>query len=108
MFSSKISKTMSKSLIDIDGLKPLRNMITTEYLADDMHVLYRAGLYNQFYPMPIAEDDYAIDIDCYTKSGVNTYTEIINFLNKAHSIIQALFEDSINDKMRETMGIINE
>lgn len=104
MFSTKLSKVMVPSLIDEQELlKPIRSMVTTEYVVDDIKVTYRAGIYNQFYPMPISKDDYAIDIDCYTNSAIEAAEDINCFMEKAHRFIQVLFEESISDKMRGVM-----
>ena len=104
MFSPKLSKVMIASLIDEQELlKPIRSMVTTEYVADDIKVTYRAGIYNQFYPMPISKDDYALDIDCYTNSAIESAEDLERFIERAHGMIQMLFEKSINDKMRGVM-----
>ena len=104
MFSPKLSIVMTASLIDEQELlKPIRSMVTTEYVADDIKVTYRAGIYNQFYPMPISKDDYALDIDCYTNSAIESAEDLERFIERAHGMVQMLFEKSINDKMRGVM-----
>lgn len=105
MFSTKLGKVMIPSLVDtIPELQPIRSMITTEYVCDDIKVMYRAGEYNQFYPMPISKDDFALDIDCFTNTGMESAEDISAFVKKAHSLEQYLFEQSINDKMRGVMN----
>ena len=104
MFSNKLSKVMVPSLVDtyID-LKPVRSMLMTEYVYDDIKIKYRAGEYNDNYPSPIAKDNFAIDIDCFTSTGIDSIEDFCMFLNTSHSIILDLFEGSISDKMREVM-----
>ena len=46
---------------------------------------------------------YAIDIDCYTNSAIEAAEDINCFMEKAHRLIQVLFEESISDKMRGVM-----
>lgn len=109
MFASKIRALMTPSLIDTGNeLVPVRNMVTSEYQKNDIKIIYRAGLYNQFYPMPISKEDYVIDIDCFSISAIDSAGEIMDFLNDAHESIQFLFEGSITDKMREEMKKSNE
>lgn len=105
MFSTKLSKIMIPSLVDTTPeLQPIRSMVTTEYICDDIKVMYRAGEYNQFYPMPISKEDFAVDIDCFTNVGMESAEDISVFVKRAHSLVQTLFEQSINDKMRGVMN----
>lgn len=105
MFSNKLSKIMVPSLIKtLKNLEPIRSILTTEYVYNDIKVIYRAGQYNQFYPTPIIKDDFALDIDCFTNNSMDSAEDFCGFISKAHFFIQFLFEQSIGDKMREVMN----
>ena len=105
MFSNGVQKLLSSSNVKTEAdIKPLRSMILTEYSYGDIRVNYRTGVFNQFYPAPIVKDDYALDIDCFTQSGIDSLEDISRFMLTAHQITQELFEGSISDRMREVMG----
>ncbi len=69
------------------------------------HVLtFTYGLYNKSeYPNPVSRKEFVLDYDCSTVQIESS--EILSQLDIYHNDIQSLFENSIKDTLRTTMGI---
>lgn len=74
----------------------------TEFKYDDLQVKFQFGVPNPDFPAPIRRPLFVLDIDAYVQ-GLQDLGEISANIDRAHKQIQAMFEDSITDRLREVM-----
>lgn len=84
----------------------VRSMHQLQTKKDDINVLFNYGVFNRDYPNPIAKPELILDYDYYM-SGLLDKNEILDKLTDLNSLSKQTFEDSIGDKLREKMGVIN-
>jgi uncharacterized protein (TIGR04255 family) len=103
-FSPSIASDLSINIIECDErIKLVKSVQTIEYIYEDLHLNFRYGFLNKFYPAPITNNDFVLDYDCYIQEPFKTGDEIICYLDKSHDAIQELFENSITLKLRAVM-----
>jgi uncharacterized protein (TIGR04255 family) len=81
---------------------PIRIFHNYEIKCTDYKLRFQFGIHNPDYPAAIIRRRFILDYDAYYE-GLIEPSEIPQYLNKFHSKIQELFEDSITDKLREVM-----
>lgn len=86
-----------------DPLKCVRSMCLNEYRVGDMRLNFRYGMYNPQYPNIMRDQSFTLDYDCYCDSILCGYDVLMSHINRGHDEIQALFEASITDTLRERM-----
>lgn len=75
-----------------------------EYRIGEMTMNFRYGMFNPEYPNLLRKNDFVLDFDFFSDDVIDSSDGIIHVLDKGHNEIQALFERSITDSLREVMG----
>lgn len=88
------AKTKSRRLARI-----MTQMVIKEELGD---VLFNYGIWNNDYPNEIISKRFILDLDCFTKLGVDT-TDIVDFTKSYNKYIEDIFEQSISETLRNKM-----
>lgn len=84
-----------------------RSMGIIELNREDHKVLFQFGMYNPEYPNSIAKKVFVLDYDCYTTDELNA-SEIIKIIEILQQDEEELFERSIEEGLREKMGVITD
>lgn len=79
------------------------HILELNFTDDDMKLKYQYGMHNPDYPALIKQKIFVLDFDAY-KNGSLSSDEIEHLIPSFHDKIEALFERSIKDKLRETMN----
>ncbi|HII95321.1 MAG TPA: TIGR04255 family protein [Candidatus Methanofastidiosum sp.] len=70
---------------------------------DQYNIIFNYGIYNPEFPAKVARKEFILDYDCYTNNC--EFEGIEDILVKFNLKIKELFEDSIEEKLREVMEI---
>jgi uncharacterized protein (TIGR04255 family) len=73
-----------------------------ELMEDDIRVRFQFGLPNPDYPALIKRPIFVLDLDAYIQVA-HDLNEALGYMDNGHVRLQALFEKSITDKLRELM-----
>jgi uncharacterized protein (TIGR04255 family) len=90
----------------IDDMKLTRSM--HQFMAiykEDINVLFQYGIYNPEYPNPVAIRQFILDIDCHIKGAIPS-ADVIKRISDLNDIAIIMFERSIEDGLREIMGVM--
>lgn len=68
-------------------------------------VLFQFGMYNPDYPNLIAQRVFVLDFDCYTTEELKA-SDIMKTVEMLQKDEEVLFEHSIEDGLREKMGVV--
>jgi uncharacterized protein (TIGR04255 family) len=101
-FSESISDLLST--FEISDAKLARSMNYSEYLIDEMKLVFQFGFYNKLYPNAMREKDIVLDYDCSITDHLVDAEVILSKIKKCHENTKMLFEQSISDKLRERMN----
>ncbi len=71
---------------------------------DDINVRFQYGMPNPDYPAPVKRPLFILDLDA-SVSQAHDLSEVMPYMDDAHDRIQALFERSITDSLREKMDV---
>lgn len=82
-----------------------RSMHQIHWTADDHRITLRFGLANDDFPNAIAKREFILDLDCFTV-GEREADEALAILDQFHGCIEVLFETTIEERLREEMGIL--
>ncbi len=77
-----------------------------ELKEEGYNLKFQFGLFNSEYPNPISRKEFVLDYDCST----NEETDILEIFDKAKEFnkkIHEWFEKSIQDGLRDIMGVVN-
>jgi uncharacterized protein (TIGR04255 family) len=74
---------------------------------EETRVNFNFGIFNQYFPAPIVEDEFILDLDSYTSAAVKP-NECRHLIEKFNTAIAIYFEMSITDKLRNKMGVIDD
>lgn len=91
----------------IAGQRVTRSMHQLHTVKDDVTVLVNYGIHNPEFPNPVVRRQFILDTDCSVSGGVAS-SDIRNKVGELHVLTSEVFENSIDDQLREIMGIINE
>jgi uncharacterized protein (TIGR04255 family) len=69
-------------------------------------VLVNYGIHNPEFPNPVVRRQFILDTDCSVSGGVAS-SDIRGKIDELHVLTSEVFENSIDDGLREKMGIIN-
>lgn len=74
---------------------------------DDTAMNFNYGIYNQYFPGPITDNEFILDYDAYNVEPipVKNSMDLLKSFNKALAIY---FENSITDKLRDIMEVIDD
>lgn len=103
-FASEIASSLHVRIDEKQKPCLIRSMHMDEYRVDGMAMNFRYGMFNPEYPNPLKKNDFALDIDFFSNDIMDSADEILQVIDKGHFQIQALFEQSITDSLREVMG----
>lgn len=107
-WSKYINPDLIKQLNFIkDETKICRAMNKIELNTSDSMINFQYGIFNEDYPAPIKKKSYIIDIDAYLQ-GITDLSESSDIIEKLHSHVVSLFEESIREPLRNKMGKSNE
>jgi len=82
-----------------------RSMTQTIFSRIDHLLRFSCGMFNKSeFPSPISRKEFILDYDCFTEEV--TGGDIGKFLEIFHLDIQTMFENSIKDSLRTTMGAL--
>jgi uncharacterized protein (TIGR04255 family) len=70
------------------------------YTIDDMKLNFRYGLFNESNNLSKNKVNLALDYDCFISELVDDKELILNYVDKAHTNIQHIFERTITDNLR--------
>lgn len=82
----------------------IRSMHMAEYRINDMTMNFRYGMFNPEYPNVLKKNNFALDYDFFSNDIIDSADGIMYVLDKGHQEIQAMFEKSITDSLREVMS----
>jgi uncharacterized protein (TIGR04255 family) len=86
----------------VQDAEPARIFHNFEAVFRNFNLRFQFGLHNPDYPAPIRRRLFILDYDAYF-NGLLEPREISSSLDVYHDAIQALFEQSITDQLREVM-----
>ncbi len=85
-----------------DKTKIARAFHNLEMNYGDMHLTFLYGMHNPDYPAPIRKKNFVLDLDAYVVKSQDKES-LVGSLQLMHDRIEALFEKSITEKLREIM-----
>lgn len=91
----------------VDGSQLSRTQHLTEIMVDDFRVRCVTGFFNPDFPAAIKRFIVTLDYDAFIQGNADV-AEVDSYLDKFHAAIQSLFEQSILQKQKESMVIIDE
>lgn len=104
-FATEIAASISTKFVETDNVpRVIRSMHMNEYRIDEMIMNFRYGMFNPEYPNLLRKNDFVLDFDFFSNDVIDSFDGIIHVLDKGHYEIQALFERSITDSLREVMN----
>lgn len=89
----------------LPDLKMARSLHQLIALKDDVSVVLVYGINNPDFPNPIARRQFILDLDCYV-SGVVESGEADDRIKEVNALAEDVFEHSIEDGLRQIMGIV--
>lgn len=84
----------------------LRSMHYLELKEEEYNLKFQFGLFNSEYPNPISRKEFILDYDCSTNEEIDI-SKIFGKAKEFNKIIHEWFEKSIQDGLREIMGVVN-
>jgi uncharacterized protein (TIGR04255 family) len=90
----------------LKGQRVTRSMHQLHTAKDDISVLVNYGIHNPEFPNPVVRRQFILDTDCSVSGGVAS-SDIRGKIDELHVLTSEVFENSIDDGLREKMGIIN-
>jgi uncharacterized protein (TIGR04255 family) len=75
-----------------------------ELKIEELDVRFQFGMPNPDFPAIMKRPLFVLDFDAYVQTA-HELNESIQHMEKAHTAIQSLFEDSITDKLRSKMNV---
>jgi uncharacterized protein (TIGR04255 family) len=102
-FKDYINENLIKQLEFFDRSILIRTISSMEISRDDYNLIFKFGIPNSTYPNNIIRKEFVLDYDCYTKESLNK-DEVIENVKIFKEAIKEIFENSIEDKLREKMN----
>ena len=81
-----------------------RLMSIAEVIYDDISLRFQFGMPNPDYPAKIKRPLFILDLDA-SVSQAHDLSEVMSYMDNAHGRIQAIYERSITDALREKMDV---
>lgn len=79
-----------------------RSLQFLEFNENDHILRFQFGMFNSEYPNVISKKEFLLDYDCVSVGGLS-FNDIQSTTKKFHEIIYKLYEDSIEEDLREMM-----
>lgn len=94
--------------LDFADRDTLRRSMHTMVIAydDETQINLNYGIFNNYFPAPIIDEEFILDFDAYTTFSVQI-GDTLTILDKFNTVLTDLFEQSITDKLREIMEVKN-
>jgi uncharacterized protein (TIGR04255 family) len=90
-----------------EGMRPIRSMHQCLMRCDDGTVTVHYGLNNPDFPNPIVRRAFILDFDCAQDQAVAA-AEVMPLVGRLNTIAENLFESSIEDGLRERLGVMDD
>ena len=74
---------------------------------DEIILLMNYGILNPDYPNQVVRRQFVIDLDFYTQGAIES-NEVIRLVNEMNALAERTFEESIEQGLRDKMGVIDE
>jgi uncharacterized protein (TIGR04255 family) len=74
---------------------------------DETQINFNFGIFNQYFPAPITDREFILDLDAYTPFAIEA-GDCDRMVEKFNQVIAIYFEASITEKLREEMGVLGE
>ena len=74
---------------------------------DDTQINFNYGVFNQYFPAPVVDNEFILDLDAYTPFPIEV-SECEAITERFNAALAIYFELSITEKLREEMGVIDE
>lgn len=87
-----------------DNILVNRSMLKDEFVFDNIKANVNFGYYNPAYPSQLSIKHILLDIDAMHFGSVSKYQDLKDIIDSEHDLIDVLFENYINDNMREKLG----
>lgn len=106
------SKYLAPELTDsfkFEGAEKIRRSMHSMIFIedDDLAVNFNYGVYNRYFPAPISENEFILDLDAYTHYSIEVENPVER-LKKFSKALAIYFEKSITEDLRQTMEVIDE
>ena len=104
---------LNKSLLDsmnfISDKEDMSRHITLIELNKENYMLrFQYGIANSLYPSPIIRKEFVLDYDCFTFESLESPEEITRKVKEFNTVIADMFEESIEDGLREIMETVED
>jgi uncharacterized protein (TIGR04255 family) len=90
----------------VDGMKLSISMHQLHTIKNDISVLFQYGIFNPDYPNPVARKQFILDYDCYIPSPTAD-SEVLECVKQLNSVAEEMFEQSIENGLRDRMEVID-
>lgn len=98
--------TCSTNFVDSGKLRRSMNAMFIQH-DEDTKLTYNFGVFNQYFPAPISENEFILDLDAFHDTGVSS-EDFRSLVEKFNKVIAIYFEKSITEKLREKMEEIRD
>jgi uncharacterized protein (TIGR04255 family) len=104
---------LNKSLLDSmnfisDKEDMSRHITLIELNKEDYMLRFQYGIANSLYPSPIIRKEFVLDYDCFTFESLESPEEIMRMVKEFNKVISDMFEESIEDGLREIMETVED
>ncbi len=107
-WSEYLNSQLTDSFEFVEEEKLRRSMHSLVIAYDeDTSLNIQYGIFNQYFPSPIVENEFILDIDAFTPYAVEI-KDSPKLIEKFNKIIAIYFEKSIKEKLRSEMETIDE
>jgi uncharacterized protein (TIGR04255 family) len=89
-----------------EGMDMVRSIHQLHARRNECTMVYNYGLHNPDFPNTLARRSFVLDFDC-SRSGVAA-GEALQVIDDINNFCESIFENSIQDGLREKMGIIHD
>jgi len=104
-----LNKSLLASMNFISDKKDMSRYITSiELNKEEYRLRFQYGIANSLYPSPILKKEFVLDYDCFTFESLENPEEIMGQIKKFNKGISDMFEESIEDGLREIMGVVED
>lgn len=108
-WSDFIQECLTKHFDFYQDTSKLRRSMHSDVIAydEDTSINLNYGIFNKYFPAPIVEPQFILDIDAYSTFAVKVQ-DCLGMLKKYNEAIAIYFERSITEGLREKMEVVNE
>lgn len=101
-----INKQLTAAFDFVESSKLRRSMHSLSLQHDDdTKVNINYGLFNEYFPAAIVNNEFILDIDTYIDVP-QKFDECVEHIERFNKVIAVYFEQSITDELRNIMGVI--